>query len=896
VGDVLVVVGMGCRFPGGVAGPEDLWELVRSGTDAVSGLPGDRGWEGFAGRGGFVRGVGEFDAGFFGISPREALAMDPQQRLLLEVCWEAVEQAGINPVSLRGSRTGVFAGTGSSEYLGVLARAGSGAEGYMLTGNSPSVVSGRVAYVLGLEGPAVSVDTACSSALVALHLACQALRAGECDLALAAGVTVMAMPGIFAEFAAQGGAAADGRCKAFGADADGTGWAEGAGVVLVERLSDAQRNGHPVLAVIAGSAVNQDGASNGLTAPNGPSQQRVIRAALANAGLAPGDVDAVEAHGTGTVLGDPIEAQALMATYGQGRDPEKPLWLGSVKSNIGHAQCAAGAAGVIKMVMAFQHQVLPPTLHAADPSPHIDWTAGTVQLLASEQDWPDPGRPRRAGISSFGISGTNAHLILQQPPAPAPAGSLAGGSGGPPAGAVVPWVVSGRGDAGLRGQAGRLAGFARAGCGGGTVTDAGWSIAAGRAVFADRAVILAGDQAGFAAGLETVAAGMPAAGVIRGRVPDGGPGKTAFVFAGQGSQHAGMGRALAAAFPVFAEAVTEVCGYLDPLLGRPLAEVVSAGPGTAAAGLVDQTVFTQAGLFAVQVGLARLLQSWGITPDYVTGHSIGEISAAHVAGVLSLEDACALVAARGRLMQELGGGGAMAAIAAPEEEVAAWLDQSGHGAVIAAVNGPRSVVVSGAAAAGAAAADLARVPFPAGGADAGTAGRGGGRPVLPGAASLAGVQCDRPAGRGADRVGRVLGAAGTRSGPVRGLRPLASRRGHRHLRRAERGRDLVRARPCHHDPRGQPARYERRRVGTGAAVRAVRAGHGAGRRGGTVRPRGGGGLDRCVRRVRGPPGSAAHVRVPAAAVLARADISGREHSGHGWGRCRSRVLGRGGAA
>jgi acyl transferase domain-containing protein len=721
----VAVVGMACRFPGGVASPEGLWELVRSGTDAISEFPADRGWDawmrlnlggvqaagGFARVGGFVYGAGEFDPAFFGISPREALAMDPQQRLLLEVCWEAIERAGIDPRGLSGSRTGVFAGTNGQDYPVMLAAGTEDTGGYLATGNASSVISGRVSYVLGLEGPAVSVDTACSSSLVALHLAGQALRAGECDLALAGGVTVMASPVVFAEFAVQGGLAADGRCKAFGAGADGTSWGEGAGVLLVERLSDARRNGHPVLAVITGSAVNQDGASNGLTAPNGPSQERAIRAALAAAGLSPDQVDAVEAHGTGTVLGDPIEAQALIATYGQGRDADRPLWLGSVKSNIGHTQAAAGVAGVIKMIMGLRHQVLPRTLHADEPSPLVDWSAGDVRVLSGEAAWPDePGRPRRAGVSSFGISGTNAHVILQQAPLGGQGGYggtdsppvRRGGLGGiAPPGETLPWVVSGRGEGGLRGQAGRLAGFARGGCGGGSAADVGLSLAVSRAVFADRAVVLAEDLPGFTAGLEAVAAGAPAAGVVQGRVPDGGAGKVAFVFAGQGSQRAGMGRVLAGAFPVFADAVAEVCGCLDPLLGRPVSDIVFAGPGTAVAGAVDQTVFTQAGMFAVQVGLARLLGSWGIVPDYVTGHSIGEIVAAHVAGVLSLADACTLVAARGRLMQELGGGGAMAAIAAPEEDVAAMVDHSQ--VTVAAVNGPASVVVSGPAGAVAAA-------------------------------------------------------------------------------------------------------------------------------------------------------------------------------------------------
>ncbi|WP_051341809.1 type I polyketide synthase [Pseudonocardia spinosispora] len=708
----IAIIGIGCRYPGGAVTPELFWDLLATGTDAIAAFPGDRGWDADrvygaapgAGtsttrEGGFVYDASGFDAGFFGISPREALAMDPQQRLLLETTWEALERAGIDPLALRGSQTGVFAGATYSAYgIGLAEHAGS--DGYLLTGNATSVISGRVSYALGLEGPAVTVDTACSSSLVALHLAGQALRGGECSLALASGVTVMATPGAFAEFARQQGLAGNGRCKSFGADADGTGWGEGAGVLVLERLSDARRNGHQVLAVLRGSAVNQDGASNGLTAPNGPSQQRVIRAALASAGLTAADVDAVEAHGTGTVLGDPIEAQALLATYGQQRPADRPLWLGSVKSNIGHAQAAAGVAGVIKMVLAMRHDTLPVTLFADEPSPHVDWSAGDVRLLTEPVAWQANGHPRRAGVSAFGVSGTNAHVIVEEAPTGAdgdpedeatPSRTLAVLEPAPAA-----WLVSGRSAAGLAAQAGRLTTHLAAHPDLDPV-DVGWSLARTRSTLEHRAVI----TGELDPGLASVASGTQVAGVIRGEVPAGGAGRVGFLFAGQGAQRAGMGRELHAASPVFAEAFDQACALLEAELGVPLRDVVLGAPGDDSESGTEnldaratQTLYAQAGLFAVEVGLVALLEAAGIVPDVVAGHSVGEIAAAHAAGVLTLAQACQLVAARARLMQALPEGGAMAAIAATEAEVLATLDDAPEVSV-AAVNGPSAIVISG---------------------------------------------------------------------------------------------------------------------------------------------------------------------------------------------------------
>lgn len=705
----IAIVSMACRYPGDVTSPEQLWELFHQGREALSSFPKQRdsAWDparlydpdpDAVGKsvtqvGGFLQGVDEFDARFFGISPREAVAMDPQQRLLLEVSWEALERAGQVPGALLGSRTGVYIGSIYSDYGNRLSLAPESLDGYVGTGSYPSVASGRIAYTLGLQGPAITVDTACSSSLVAVHLACQALRSGECDRALAGGVTVLATPSVFIEFSRLRGLAPDGRCKAFSAAADGIGISEGCGLLLLERLSEARRQGHPVLALIRGSAVNQDGRSQGLTAPNGPAQERVIEDALRAAGLSPDQVDAVEAHGTGTRLGDPIEAQAVIAKYGTGHSSEKPLWLGSAKSNLGHTQAAAGVAGIMKIVLALKHGKLPKTLHADLPSEQVNWGQGQVRLLQEEQAWVGGAKLRRAAVSSFGISGTNAHMILEEYPAgkkPTPEVATASLP------RAVPLFISAPDESALRAQSQSLIAHLeshpelR-------VLDLAHALATRRTQFPVRLALPVNPQADpdlIAAALKSFVQGQALPGLSLSR-PGQLAGRVAVLFSGQGSQFPGMGLGLYRAYAVFREALDSVCSLLERPLGRALSDVMFAAAGSAEAALLDQTAFTQAALFAISVAQYRLWEHWGLRPELLLGHSIGELAAVHLAGALSLKDACALVAARGKMMQAMPTGGAMAAVQASEAEVLVQLQGRHEQVAIAASNEPAQTVISG---------------------------------------------------------------------------------------------------------------------------------------------------------------------------------------------------------
>ncbi|MEU7360100.1 MULTISPECIES: type I polyketide synthase [Streptomyces] len=690
--DPVVVVGMACRLPGGIASPEDYWRMLADGREGIGPLPTDRGWDidgvydpdpavpgtMYVRGGGFLDRAKAFDAAFFGISPREALAMDPQQRLLLETSWEAVERAGIAPDTLSGTETGVFIGTYDSQYSTLLAPVFDQVEGHHSTGTLIGVAAGRTAYCLGLQGPTMSVDTACSSSLVSLHLARRALLNGECDVALAGGVTIMAELTPHIEFCREQALSPDGRCRSFGQDADGFGPSEGVGVLVLQRMSDAKRSARRILAVVRGSAVNQDGASNGLSAPNGTAQRRLIRKALKDAGLTVTDVDVIEAHGTGTPLGDPIEAHALLATYGQ-RPADQPVLLGSAKSNIGHTQAAAGVAGVIKAVLSMRHGVVPRTLHATQPSSAIDWSAGAVRLVDEAQPWPDRGHPRRVGVSAFGVSGTNAHVILEQAPARGTAPSASPGADGP-----AVWTFAAKTSSALRAYAERLRELADDSP---DLAAVGRALRESRTAFAERAVVFGADRAELVRGLAAVAAGAPAGRAVVGTARHGAD--PVFVFPGQGSQWAGMGRTLLAESSVFAEWIERCEAAFRPYADWSLTEALRDGTG------LDRVDVVQPALFAVLVGLARLWQHHGVRPGAVVGHSQGEIAAAYVAGALSLDDAARAVTLRAKAISTLAGRGGMAAVMSSRTETEERLRPYGGTLSLAAVNGPAAMVVSG---------------------------------------------------------------------------------------------------------------------------------------------------------------------------------------------------------
>ncbi|MEO8180781.1 MAG: type I polyketide synthase [Deltaproteobacteria bacterium] len=697
----IAIVGIGCRFPGGISSPTEFWKLLRAGIDASGELPGDR-WSAdayfdsnpeapgktYTRRGSFLEHIDGFDADFFGISPREARGMDPQQRLLLEVVWEALEDGGIAPERIRGTATGVWVGLCVEDYArrSIWSDDPSAIDAYSALGNTRSVAAGRISYVFDLRGPTVQLDTACSSSLVAIHQACQSLRARECNLALAGGVNLMSAPESTIALCKLRALSPDGRCKTFDAAADGYGRGEGCAVVALKRLSDARAAGDRIHAVVRGSAVNHDGHSNGLTAPNGLAQEAVLRAALANAGVEAADVSLVEAHGTGTLLGDPIEVLALGRVYGANRAAGLPLQLGTVKTNFGHLEGAAGVAGLIKLALCLRHGELVPNLHFRQPNPKIPWSTLPVQVVTAGGVWPCAGKSRLGGVSSFGISGTNAHVVVEEAPGMEPSASL-------PLRSAELVVLSAKTNQALSAAAGRLRDHLEADSEL-ALADVASSLVTTRSMLEHRLALSVSSRAALVEGLRVAEAGETPAGAARGPARET-RGKLAWLLTGQGAQQLGMGRELYGEWPVFREALDEVCALLDAQQERPLREVMWAQAGTREAALLEQTGYTQPALFAFEWALSRLWRSWGVVPDVLLGHSIGELTAACIAGVFSLSDAARLVCARARLMQALPKGGAMVSIAAPEAQVTAALPALARSVSIAAVNGPSSTVISG---------------------------------------------------------------------------------------------------------------------------------------------------------------------------------------------------------